>query len=87
MAYDITKPNGQHYRRNRKDLRKLASPVHSDTSVDDFLDDQEFDYDTSKPINEFPRAHEPQPSIIPATIPRHSQRSTKAPVRYADQFS
>ena len=49
-SYDITTPNGQHYRRNRKDLRKLASPVHSNTSVNDFLDDQEFDYDTSKPI-------------------------------------
>ena len=86
-SYDITTPNGQHYRRNRKDLRKLAPTVHNDTSVDDFLDDQEFDYDTSEPINKPARAHEPQPSILPATIPRRSQRSTKPPVRYTDKFS
>ena len=53
-SYDITTPQGQHYRRNRKDLRNLVSPVYNDSSADDFIDDQEFGYDTNEPVNESP---------------------------------
>ena len=85
-SYDITTPQGQHYRRNRKDLRNLVSPVYNDSSADDFIDDQEFGYDTNEPINESPEICETQPPGTPAAIPRRSQRNTKAPMRYADQF-
>ena len=69
-------------------MRKLASPVNTDTSVDDFLDDQEYECDTSEPVVESPRAYELQPPAALATEPtlRRSQRTIKTPVRYADQF-
>ena len=67
-SYNIVTPQGQHYRRNRKDLRNLAYPVNNNTSVDDFLDDQEYDCDTSEPEVKSPRAYEPQPPAALATI-------------------
>ena len=87
-SYNIITPQGQHYRRNRKDLRKLASPVNTDTSVDDFLYDQEYECDTSEPVVESPRAYELQPPAALATEPklRRPQRTIKTSVRYADQF-
>ena len=87
-SYNIITPQGQHYQRNRKDLKTLASPVNTDTSVDDFLDDQEYECDTSEPVVESPRAYELQPPAALATEPtlRRSQRTVKTPVRYADQF-
>ena len=83
-SYSIVTPQGQHYRRNRKDL---TSPVNNNTTVDDFLDDQEYDCDASEPVVESPRAYEPQPPAALATTLRCSQRTIKTPVWYADQFS
>ena len=46
-SYNIVTPQGKHYWRNRKDLRRLT-PAKIDTSIDNFLDDQEYDGDMHK---------------------------------------
>ena len=84
-SYNIITPQGQQYRRNRKDLRNLAYPVDINTNIDDFLDDN--NCDTSEPVVEVPTACETQPPAASPTTVRRSQRTVKAPVRYADQFS
>ena len=85
-SYNIVTPEGRYYRRNRKDLRNLTNPVKNDTSVDDFLDDQEFDCDISEPI-EPPRDYQTQSPAAPLTTLRRSQRNIRPPTRYADQFA
>jgi len=47
-SYNIVTPQGQHYRRNRKDLRKMTGSTGINTNIDDFLDDQSYDDNTNK---------------------------------------
>ena len=92
-SYNIVTPQGQHYRRNRKDLRKVTG---ININIDDFLDDQSYDDNT----NNLSTANSGNPEIImrdnssEATLPatslppvRRSQRVFRPPVRYADQYS
>ena len=65
-------------------MRSLTPPANIDTSIDDFLDDQEYDGDTSKSLAEPPRA---QPPTVLNTALQCSQRTIGIPVRYADKFS
>ena len=57
------------------------------TNVDEFLDDQSYDSDTNEPIEESSDAHESISPVVSAPAMRHSQRTIRAPVHYADQFS
>ena len=82
-SYNIVTPQGQYYRRNRKDLRKVMGKTEVNTSTDEFLDDQAYDSDTNEPVEESCGTN----SVVSAPALRRSQRTIRAPVRYADQFS
>ena len=84
--YYIVTPQGQHYRRNRKDLRKVTGGTDIKTDADNFLDDQTYDSDINEPIEENSDTHESFAPIVPAPALRHSQRTIRAPIHYADKF-
>ena len=81
-SYNIVTPQRKHHRRNRKGLRRLTPPANIDTSID--IDYQEYDGDTSETLAEPPRA---QPPTALNTALQRSQRTIRAPVQYADEFS
>ena len=85
-SYYIVTPQGQHYRRNRKDLRKVTGGTDIKTDADNFLDDQKYDSDTNETIEENSDTHESIAPVVPAPALRRSQRTIRAPIRYADQF-
>ena len=78
--YNIVTPQGQHYHRNRKDLRKVTGGTHIKTNVDEFLDDQSYDSDTNEPIEESSDARESISPVVSAPAMRHSQRTIRVPV-------
>ena len=51
-SYYIVTPQGQHYCRNRKDLRKVTGGTDIKPDADNFLDDQTYDSDTNETIEE-----------------------------------
>ena len=87
-SYNIVTPQGQNYRRNRKDLRKVTGgSTDIKTNVDEFLDDQSYDSDTNEPVEENSNARESTSPVVSAPAVRRSQRTIRAPIRYADQLS
>lgn len=86
-SYNIVTPQGQHYSRNRKDLRKVTGGADIKTNADEFLDDQSYDSDTNETIEESSDARESISPVVSALALRRSQRTIKAPSRYTDQFS
>ena len=85
-SYNIVTPQGQQYRRNRKDLRKVTGGTDIKTSTDEFLDDQSYDSDTNETIEENSNARESVSPVVSAPILRRSQRTIRAPSRYTDQI-
>jgi len=86
-SYNIMTAQGQQYRRNRKDLRKVAGGTNIVTNVDDFLDDEPHVANSTETTTDNSDDSEPVPPIIAAPAMRRSQRSVRAPVRYADEYS
>ena len=60
----------------------MMGKTEVNTSTDEFLDDQAYDSDTNEPVEESPGTN----SVVSAPALRRSQRTIRAPVRYADQF-
>ena len=85
-SYNIVTPQGQHYRRNRKDLRKVTGGTDTKTSTDEFLDDQLYDSDTNETIEEHSNARESISPVVSAPTLRRSQRTIRVPSHYTDQF-
>ena len=85
-SYNIMTPQGQHYRRNRKDLRKVTGGTDI-KNADKFIDDQSYDSDTNETIEGNSDVHESTFPVAPTPALRRSQRTIRAPTRYADQFS
>ena len=84
-SYNIITPQGQRCRRNRKDLKKITSAATINTHIDNFLDDQVYDFKSSEALTEPYRTQQP-PAALTKTL-RHSQRTVRTPVRYAEEFS
>ena len=85
-SYNIVTPQGQQYRRNRKDLRKVTGGTDTKISTDEFLDDQSYDSDTNETIEENNNARESVSPVVSAPTLRRSQRTIRAPSHYTDQF-
>ena len=85
-SYNIVTTQGQQYRRNRKDLRKLPGGTSIGTNVDDFLDDDPHVAKLTETTTGNCDNSEPVPPIASAPAMRHSQRIVRAPVRYADEY-
>ena len=73
-------PLGQQYRRNRKDLRKVTGGTGIGTNFEDCIDDKVYDTD----LNETFRGNCDDSESVPAT--KRSQKTIRAPVRYADEY-
>ena len=86
-SYDIVTPQGQHYCRNRKHLRKMTGGTGDNQSVEDFLDDESYDDNSNEPIRDNSDNRESAPLVTPVPTIRHSQRTIRVPVRYADEYS
>ena len=86
-SYDIVTPQGQHYCRNRKHLRKMTGGTGDNKSVEDFLDDESYDDDSNEPIRDNSDNRESAPLVTPVPTIRCSQRTIRVPVRYADEYS
>jgi len=94
-SYNIVTPQGQHYRRNRKDLRKMTGGTGINTNINNFLD-QSYDDNTNKLStansgnSEIVMRDNSSEATLPATsLPpvRRSQHVFRPPVRYANQYS
>ena len=85
-SYNIVTPQGQQYRRNRKDLRKVTGGTDSNTSVCNFLDDELYDASSNELIRDNSDSCESVPPVSSVPTMRRSQRTIRAPVRYADQY-
>lgn len=77
-------PQGQHYCRNRKNLRKVTGGTDIKRNADEFLDDQSYDSDTNKTSEENSDICESTSPVVSALALRHSQRTIRAPSCYAD---
>ena len=67
-SYNIVTPQGHHYRRNRKHLRKATGVTSSNTSVNDFLDDQSYDSEANKPTREISDTCEPITPVVSVPV-------------------
>ena len=86
-SYDIVTPQGQHYRRNRKHLQKVTGGTGDNQSVKDFLDGESYDDNSNEQIRDNSDNRESAPLVTPVPTIRLSQRTIRAPVRYADEYS
>ena len=66
-------------------MKKFTSAATINSNIDDFLDDQVYDFESSEPLTEPSRTQQP-PAALTTTL-RRSQRTIRTPVRYAEEFS